>query len=155
MSKNRNKIESSGLLLDESIDYAVEQCNLLFEDWMKNRNNLDEANEVVAGFLDEYFIPQQLNYEIYSTIWTNLTDEGFLDGFVNFRLKNYVKSLEEIVDYSVQQYIIEKEYNDFINLLKLYIDSKAPELPFVNLIVYLCDILVPSAICLVIKSFNE
>lgn len=56
------------------------------------------------------------------------------DGFVNFRLSNYIKTLEEILDYSVQQYVIEKEYNEFINLLKLYIDSKSSETPLVHLI---------------------
>ena len=108
-SQNRNKIESSGLLLDESIDYAVEQCNLLFEDWMKNRNNLDEANEVVAGFLDEYFLPQQLNYEIYSIIWTNLTDENFLDGFVNSlsdQNKSVLKNYQVLINPSLYKLFI-------------------------------------------------
>ena len=49
-----------------------------------------------------------------------------LDGFVNFRLDNYYKTIEEIVDLAVNQYIIEKEYTEFINLLKLYIDSREP-----------------------------
>ena len=86
--------------------------------------------------LDEDNMSKYRKEEIWVRIllYINSNKSMILDGFVNFRLKNYVKSLEEIVDYSVQQYIIEKEYNDFINLLKLYIDSKAPELPFVNLI---------------------
>lgn len=57
-----------------------------------------------------------------------------LDGFVNFRLDNYYKTIEEIADLSVNQYIIEKEYTEFINLLKLYIDSKEPLSPIVHLI---------------------
>ena len=47
-----------------------------------------------------------------------------LDGFVNFCLENYYNTLEEIIDYSVNKYIVEKEYTEFINLLKLYIESK-------------------------------
>jgi putative sporulation protein YtxC len=47
-----------------------------------------------------------------------------LDGFVNFRLENYNSTLEELVNYSVNKYVVEKEYTEFINLLKLYINSK-------------------------------
>lgn len=57
-----------------------------------------------------------------------------LDGFVNFRLDNYITTIDEIVDYSVNKYVVEKEYNEFINLLKLYIDSKESETPLVHLI---------------------
>lgn len=47
-----------------------------------------------------------------------------LDGFVTFRLKEYVTYLDNIVDIAVNKYIIEKEYNEFISLLKVYVDSK-------------------------------
>ena len=57
-----------------------------------------------------------------------------LDGFVNFRLENYNKTLDEVVDYSVNKYVIEKEYNEFISLLKLYIDSKEPSVDLVHLV---------------------
>lgn len=57
-----------------------------------------------------------------------------LDGFVNFRLENYLETIDDVVDYSVNKYIVEKEYTEFINLLKLYIDSKEPEAETVHLI---------------------
>lgn len=57
-----------------------------------------------------------------------------LDGFVNFRLKEYVSYLDNIVDTAVNQFIIEKEYNEFINLLKIYIDSKPAECEILHLI---------------------
>lgn len=57
-----------------------------------------------------------------------------LDGFVNFRLKEYMSYLDNIVDTAVNQFIIEKEYNEFINLLKIYIDSKPAECDILHLI---------------------
>src|SRR5574344_524333 len=57
-----------------------------------------------------------------------------LDGFVNFRLEDYMKTLNYIVEYCVSQYIVEKEYNEFINLLKIYIDSKESNSSTVHLI---------------------
>lgn len=47
-----------------------------------------------------------------------------LSGFINFRLYEYRKILEDLVDFSVNQFIIEREYLEFISLLKLYISSQ-------------------------------
>ena len=59
-----------------------------------------------------------------------------LDGFVNFRLTDYLNTIDEIVDYSVNKYVIEKEYKEFINLLKIYIKSNTSQIDLVNLILY-------------------
>lgn len=49
---------------------------------------------------------------------------AILDGFVNFRLTNYIKILDYIVDMAVNKFVIDREYTEFIDLLKCYIDSK-------------------------------
>ena len=50
----------------------------------------------------------------------------FLSCFINFRLQSYWNVLERIVEDAVNSYILEKEYNEFISLLKLYINSSEP-----------------------------
>lgn len=57
-----------------------------------------------------------------------------LDGFVHFRLKEYISYLDNVIDTAVNQFIIEKEYNEFINLLKIYVDTKLPECDLLHLI---------------------
>lgn len=47
-----------------------------------------------------------------------------LEGFINFRLNNYIKYLDSIVDLAVNKFLIEKEYTEYINLLKLYINTQ-------------------------------
>lgn len=49
---------------------------------------------------------------------------AILDGFVNFRLNDYFKILDYIVDMSVNKFVIDREYTEFIDLLKCYINSK-------------------------------
>lgn len=46
-----------------------------------------------------------------------------LDGFVNFKLEDYIKELDSIVDMCVNKFIIDREYNEFVNLLKSYIQT--------------------------------
>ena len=57
-----------------------------------------------------------------------------LEGFVNFRLQEYMSYLDNTIDTCVNQFIIEKEYNEFISLLKIYIDSKPAECEILHLI---------------------
>lgn len=57
-----------------------------------------------------------------------------LEGFVNFRIKEYIKYLDSIVDIVVNKYIIEKEYNEFISLLRMYINSKKSNIKNLHLI---------------------
>ena len=57
-----------------------------------------------------------------------------LSGFINFRLKDYRCLLEDLVDFSVNEFIIEREYLEFISLLKLYINSQASSSQIIHLI---------------------
>lgn len=57
-----------------------------------------------------------------------------LDGFILFRLKDYQAELDEAIDLAVDKFILEKEYNEFISLLKLYITSKDPGTDVLHLI---------------------
>lgn len=57
-----------------------------------------------------------------------------LDGFLNFRVKDYLVILDEAVDYSVNKFLIEREYNEFVNVLKSYIKSKKSNTSIVHLV---------------------
>lgn len=47
-----------------------------------------------------------------------------VEGFVKFRIKDYLKYIEDAIDISVNQFVVDKEYNDFIKLIKLYVESR-------------------------------
>lgn len=57
-----------------------------------------------------------------------------LTGFINFRLHDYYNVLEKIADEAVNSYIIEKEYFEFISLLRVYINSGNSQSNIVHLI---------------------
>ena len=57
-----------------------------------------------------------------------------LEGFIYFRITDYIKYISDAVDMAVNQFVIGKEYFDFINLLKLYINSKSSETELLHLI---------------------
>lgn len=57
-----------------------------------------------------------------------------LSGFVNFRLKEYRNILEDLVDFSVNEFIIEREYLEFISLLKIYVNSQPSSNQIIHLV---------------------
>lgn len=49
----------------------------------------------------------------------------YLNGFINFRLQDYLEFLNTKIDFAVNKFLIDKEYLEFINILKLYINSES------------------------------
>ena len=64
----------------------------------------------------------------------NQSNHIILEGFVTFRMQEYVKELEEIVDWAVRQYLVEKEYQEFIKLLTCFVQMQKPKFQCVHVI---------------------
>lgn len=58
-----------------------------------------------------------------------------LEGFLRFRLKEINAELEEVVDRVVEEYLVEKEYNEFIKLLKYFVDIQESVINTVNIVI--------------------
>lgn len=57
-----------------------------------------------------------------------------LNGFINFRLYEYHNKLDYILNACINRYLIEREYLEFISILKLYINSNVPHIENINLV---------------------
>lgn len=58
-----------------------------------------------------------------------------LDGFVSFRLKEYESILEEVIDRLIDNYVTQKEYEEFIGLLKYFVNIQEPRPKLTHIIV--------------------
>ena len=67
--------------------------------------------------------------------YLNRHNELVLEGFVTFRLKEYVEELQESVDRAVDDYLMEKEYREFIRLLKYFVDAQESKMEEVHVFV--------------------
>ncbi len=98
-----------------------------------------ERNEILnvclnsLNYEDDFIVRKDL---LYTSILKYISyNKSFVfDGFVNFRILEYMKILDESVDFSVNKFLIEKEYSEFINLLKLYINSQNSKMESLHLI---------------------
>ncbi|WP_025025413.1 putative sporulation protein YtxC [Caldalkalibacillus mannanilyticus] len=55
-----------------------------------------------------------------------------LEGFIRFRLKEYYEELDEVIEYAVDEYILDKEYQEFIQLLRYFISKQESKVPFLH-----------------------
>ncbi|SKC43433.1 putative sporulation protein YtxC [Maledivibacter halophilus] len=58
-----------------------------------------------------------------------------IEGFVNFRLGKYLEDLYEIIDRVIEEYMMKREYNEFIKLLKYFVNIQEPKMDLINIIV--------------------
>ncbi len=56
-----------------------------------------------------------------------------ISGFVRFRMKDYMTELEDATDRAVEEYLMEKEYNEFIKLLRYFVEIQEPKVDTVNI----------------------
>ena len=90
-----------------------------------------ERNKILATcfdiMADDFFTLFDKKFKlIYQIFYEYLASHKsiVLNGFINFRLKSYVSFLDDILNEAVNHFVIEKEYLEFISLLKLYINSQ-------------------------------
>ncbi|HOB35359.1 MAG: hypothetical protein GX090_02605 [Firmicutes bacterium] len=67
-----------------------------------------------------------------------------IEGFIRFRLQDYQRELLQLLNESADDFIIEKEYQEFINLLRYFVDIQPPRFPEMHLFrknnyLILCD----------------
>ncbi|MGI9950957.1 putative sporulation protein YtxC [Moorellaceae bacterium AZ2] len=57
-----------------------------------------------------------------------------IDGFVQFRLPDYLMELERAAEEAVEEYIVEKEYDEFICVLKYFVEIQEPRVERVHVV---------------------
>jgi len=66
--------------------------------------------------------------------YLDTADELVLEGFVNFRLRDYIEELEDAVDRAVDEYLMEREHREFIRLLRHFVEIQEPRIDHVHVL---------------------
>lgn len=60
---------------------------------------------------------------------------GFnLEGLIRFRLQDYMEELREIVEYAMDEFMMDRQYQEFISLLKYFVYIQEAKIPTAHLI---------------------
>lgn len=90
------------------------------------------GNEMVAKDLLRFKYKRKILNELYEFL--NSNNYIIIDGFIRFRLKDYVNDLYEAAEQAVDDFLMEREYREFIQLLKYFVDIQDPRVDCVNVV---------------------
>ena len=119
---------------EKSIIKHIINCNYFYFSKTEQDKIFNIANSYLSSEeVEETYLRKD---SIFFSLIDYLTNSKslILDGFVNFRINDYMKIIDYIVDLAVNKFIIDREYSEFIDLLKCYINSKPCQVNTVHLI---------------------
>lgn len=127
------------VFIEKEIDYFFDNSYFFIK-----YDEIDEVKENVINILiNEKFIDseEKIFLEKKNTIFDKIkkcieeNNEINIDGFVRFRMKDLFEEIEIIVDRVVEKHMVEKEYNEFIKLLKYFVEVQESKIEEVNIII--------------------
>lgn len=122
--------------LEETLLKDIVHQDYFYFDAIEKKKILDFCFDICSEDFTTYF-DKKFSY-LSEQFYLYLCDHKsiVLTGFIYFRLKKYFEILNEIVEEAVNSFIIEKEYLEFISLLKLYINSQSSKTAVVHIVYF-------------------
>jgi putative sporulation protein YtxC len=110
--------------------FTPDEQQMIFQISLKNLNHGLEANDdTFVEYLSRKSLVLQKLLEYLQS-----NDRLIIEGFIKFRLKDYLQELYSIADKAVDEYMMEKEYKEFIRLLKYFVEIQEPRLELVHVL---------------------
>lgn len=98
-----------------------------FEEVDKERI-LNQARDMVAALEARGKVPDQVSDFLASC------HEFVVDGFLRFRLKDYYAELEASVDRAVDDFVADREHQEFVRLLKYFVEVQEPRFSLLHVL---------------------
>jgi putative sporulation protein YtxC len=89
------------------------------------QRNLNSEGKGGIHLLHRVHRKSKVLFKLIDYLETNT--EIVLDGFIRFRLKDYLEELQDVVDRAVDDFMLEREYKEFIRLLRYFVDIQEPK----------------------------
>jgi len=104
-------------------------------DEFKPKDEIDAVEQYCRQFLNDD--PFTFRSEKISEALARYLEESptiNLDGFIRFRLEAYLDELKEVVEYAVDEFLMDKQYQEFIALLKYLVYMQEAKIPLAHLV---------------------
>lgn len=108
---------------EEDLIYRNISLNYFYFNSYEKKKILENALNIIKEKENFKLRYDYINNEIFKTITNN--HSIYLQALINFNLKDYINFLNNQIDISVNKFLIDKEYLEFVNILKLYIKSES------------------------------
>lgn len=100
------------------------------------REVLAKALQYLNGGLGQTYRVHRRTY-LMEQILACLDTQAFLDveGFLRFRAQNYRGEIDKAVSFAVDEFVLEREYVEFIELLKHFLDTQVPRMDTLHVLI--------------------
>lgn len=139
--KNNSVCNVLALLVTEIItrhyikDLIYKKVFLKFDDLRKEEKI--EIGKIAFNIINkDDFFSNEKNL-IYNEVnnYIKLNDKITIDGFVNFRLNFLDSSIVTVIENSKEKYYEKKEFEEFIKILRYFVDIQEPKMDLVNIVI--------------------
>ncbi|MCT4565898.1 MAG: putative sporulation protein YtxC [Maledivibacter sp.] len=128
-------------VLELSIIEKILQADYCFLKASEKKTIIEQLNICLDNEIydDSIDVPYKVNrkakiiYKLMDFFAEN--DSLNIEGFVNFRLRNYLDDIYEVIDRVVEEFVMEKEYNEFIKLLRYFVNIQESKIDLINIVV--------------------
>ncbi len=98
----------------------------------KSRNILRKYNDNESlNLLMNYGRKNRISHKILDYINNNRV--LIVEGFINFCMSDYLREIKIAVDLAIEELKNEKEYNEFVKLLRYFVNTQVPKMVEINL----------------------
>lgn len=125
----------SALIIDKyepSIEKKIFLRNFFYFDNIEKKEILKRVSEETFDS-NSYSNRKIILFNIFYEFLNN-EPTIYLKGFITFRLQKYIDELTSQIESIINEYIVEKEYDEFVSLLNLYVNSEESKVDCVHLI---------------------
>ena len=134
LKNNRDKIHNEEIV-DEITDLIIDIIeNKLLRKYIIKKYSLESSEEIqkINIFKNKEFIIKQ---SLYQKVYDYILNEEYIniEGFVKFRMKEFNNYISTIVDLAWEEYFIKKDQDEFINVLKYFVDAQKEKLELLRI----------------------
>jgi putative sporulation protein YtxC len=105
------------------------QSKIVLQNAYSYLNNLHENGDISKTLSRHNQILSEVNQYLDSN------SQLYLEGFFRFRLKDYFAELVKSVELSMDNFLVEQEYHEFIHLLQYFVEVQEPRIDEVHVMI--------------------
>jgi len=111
---------------EKNIVYGVINRNYFYLSGPEKREIYNITKKLVSERNNDPALDGKYKQTIKENLFDYIEDSSHivLDGFVTFRLGSYTEEIEQFVDMAVDEFIVQKEYDEFVKLLRYFVEMQ-------------------------------
>lgn len=110
---------------EKDLIYSNINLNYFYFNFYEKKSILENTLSLLSDEEIAHTRYDYINNEVFQAISSQ--HSFYLQAFINFHLSNYINFLNSQIDMAVNKFLIDKEYLEFVNILRLYIKSESSD----------------------------